>query len=197
MTISTATKTPGERMLDKCLRCDDAERGGVLRCRRLGRPIVMLAVRGRRFCPVGKHDDIEPGRGRATPVPAPAVARNRRPRLRFYATAAAKLSLALLRLCRTPDDELTVRRAACRLCSKLEHKRLLGLIPVRICGICRCWMPAKTALATERCPIKHKPAWLAVPGKRCGPPLRLPLVRFRCAPCNFRLSAPARRAIFG
>ena len=110
-------------------------------------------------------------------APAPPVSRNRWPRLRFYATAAVKLALALLRLCRTPAGELTVRRAACRLCPKLEHKRLAGLITVRICGICRCWMHAKTALATERCPLKPTPAWIAVAGKRCDLPLRLPLVR--------------------
>ena len=92
----------------------------------------------------------------------------------YYLDGALKLAVVAARLCRTPATAMIVRRASCRSCDKRREVRPLGLFAVDMCSPCGCFVRAKTALATQRCP---KERWGAVEGERCDILARLPVVK--------------------
>lgn len=136
---------------DVCSRCPNFSIGPPSACRKLSGSLVDRLASPAPFCPIGLHAALPVVQGVIAP-PAP-----QRCRLKGWISAGLKVLLVLLRLCRAAPAAVAERRAACRGC--VHRRRLSGWLDV--CTKCGCMVRAKTALATEGCPIG---AWKPEPG---------------------------------
>jgi hypothetical protein len=99
-------------------------------CTKTGNTIQQQAAAD--HCPAGKFGDGQP-----IPLTVGRVAHG-----------AAGLYKAAVGRDRAAEEVIAARRATCDAC---EHAaKLLGI--VKECGLCKCSIRAKTALASERCP---------------------------------------------
>lgn len=160
LTLDNATNTRFNLIGASCISCASYRSG---HCLELEADIAARIAAAIPFCPIGRH-------GR-TPV---FDWRRIRSRLRTLVAAAISVSVFLLRRCRPTSPVLVHRRAVCAGC--VENKRLAW---IRYCGMCKCWLRAKTALSYQRCPVGN---WEAVKDDACKPPLGLRVLQKGC--CN-------------
>ncbi len=126
------------------------------------------------FCPLRTHDAIpRPDQDENARALEPGTGTGARSRVwrRRILTGAAGLLTWLLHLCPAPREIVRFRRRQCSGCDR--RVRWLGLIDA--CGVCRCMLRAKTAIASQSCPLpaaKWRP--IDVPG--CRDPISLPVI---------------------
>lgn len=66
---------------------------------------------------------------------------------------AIGLAKAALRLDRAPRALIEQRRALCRACPHARRIMHQGALKVATCMLCGCYLPAKTVLRRESCPL--------------------------------------------
>lgn len=63
------------------------------------------------------------------------------------------MAKAALSVDRAPLEEIRRRRDVCRVCEFSEKKEFCGIVKVRKCGRCSCFIAPKTVIQSEACPI--------------------------------------------
>ena len=107
---------------------------------------------GQPFCPIGKHDGIEP---RTINEQIATDAKS----WKYYLTAAVKVACSIFGVCRTPDTIIRYRDEKCSGCQ--YNKR--GIL--NSCRKCGCCLWSKIRIGTEACPVGN---WKAL-AKPCLP----------------------------
>jgi len=69
-----------------------------------------------------------------------------------FVHGAAGLTKAALGVGLAEPAKISRRRTVCRGCEHSEKRLVAGVVQVRRCAACGCFIGAKTKLAAERCP---------------------------------------------
>jgi hypothetical protein len=67
-------------------------------------------------------------------------------------TGATGLTKAALGIDNADEATIRARREVCRRCDKSEKRNMAGIIKIRMCSACDCFIGPKTRLADEECP---------------------------------------------
>lgn len=188
MKLDSNIVTRVQSYLTRCVRCEHCSGGATQRsltCSQMGGASIVKKLQSMQpFCPLGRHDDAPIEMRMLVGRDALLAMKPRgwrvtwgriRFRLRRLFEGASKLAIAAAFQCRAFRDARLTRRRQCAAC---EH-RGSALLVLATCRQCGCLARAKTALATERCPVGK---WPAVVGARCNWLSRVPwLWRFAVA----------------
>lgn len=76
----------------------------------------------------------------------------KRSAVKILAAGAVGLTRVVLHTQDAAPEVIAARRDICRTCPHSEKREFAGAIQVRLCGLCKCLIRAKTRLAGQSCP---------------------------------------------